>query len=181
MDGASQGPAHFNTSWIRVTGPEETREFPGQLVVATDYFHPLFFHTDNDGFAELTATFGMPMTRASSMTFGPPGPGVQTGSATDDGRDPPLAYAWSTDNVLVNEVPVVVVHVLHGVDDRGEPLSYDIECPIEAPFFAPTLGSVEFEPGSELEDLFGTGFEARAGSLDLNCAVELTRGAEGGP
>lgn len=60
------------------------------------------------------------------------------------------------------------------------PLTYDIECPIEAPFFRHNLGSVELEPGSELQDLVGSGFEARTGSLDLNCVVELTRGAESG-
>lgn len=39
VDGESQGPGHFNTAWIRVTGPEEIREFPDHpdhLVVATD-------------------------------------------------------------------------------------------------------------------------------------------------
>jgi hypothetical protein len=179
VDGESQGPGHFNTAWIRVTGPEETREFPDHpdhLVIPTDYFHPVLFQTDNDGYAELTAGFGIPMTRADTMTFDPPEPGIQTGSVTDTEIDPPLAYRWSVDNVVENDQPVAVVHVLLGEDDEGAALTYDIACPTEPPSFFGNIGTLEIEPGSAFEDLLGSGFSGVANGPDINCDVQITRG-----
>jgi len=179
VDGEPQGPGHFSTAWIRVTGPEETRTFPehpDQLVIPTDYFHPVLFQTDNDGYAELLAAFGVPMTRADSMTFDPPTPGMQTGSATDTEMDPPLAYRWSVDNVNRGDQPVTVVHVLLGADDAGAPLTYEIVCPTEPPGFQGNIGTLEIEPGSGFEDLLGSGFSGVANGPDINCDVQITRG-----
>ena len=179
VDGASQGPGHFNTAWVRITGPDETRVFPDDpdhTVAPTDYFHPVLFHTDNDGYAALTSAFGVPMSRAESMTFDPPAAGTQTGSASDDQVNPPLSYRWSVESVNENDLLVAVVHVLSGTDDEGTPLTYEIECPTEPPGLAGNIGTVEFEPGSAIEDLLGPGYSGRANGPDVTCEVRITRG-----
>lgn len=178
VDGDAHGAAHFATAWIRITGPDETRTFPGGVatMAPTDYFHPVLFHTDNDRFAADMAHFGMPMTRADEMTFGPAAPGLQTGSATDTQREPPLRYRWSVDNV--NRFPSTtggIVHVLEGSDDQGRPLTYDIACLADGGF-AGNAARLAVEPGSPYEDIIGTGFSGPGNGPDLDCTITITRG-----
>ncbi|MEZ5142229.1 MAG: hypothetical protein R2726_06870 [Acidimicrobiales bacterium] len=178
VDGEPQGTAHFTTAWIRITGPDETRTFPGGVPTMgpTDYFHPELFHTDNDRFAAAMARFGMPMTRADEMTFGPATPGPQTGSAADTQMEPPLRYRWSVDNV--NRFPSTtggIVHVLEGRDDEGRPLTYDIAC-LAAGGFAGNAATLEVDAGSPFADIIGTGFAGPGNGPDLDCTITITRG-----
>ncbi len=180
VDGASMGAGHFNTAWIRITGPDELRTIegvPDASVSPTDYFHPVAFQTDNAEFAEATADFGVPMTLASSMTMDPAAPGTMTGTVEDDDPDRPLSYRYTMDNT--NEIPPGtqgVVHVLQGTDDGGDDLTYDIECPVEGGWFAnPT--TIEFDPGSAVEDLVGTGYSGVGPSPNLSCDVAISRNA----
>ena len=164
VDGESSGPGHFNTAWVRITGPEETRtigEEPGIAAGPTDYFHPVAFQTDNDAFADATAAFGVPMSRATSMAMDPAAPGPMAGSVQDaesgEGGGA-LSYEWTMDNT--NPIPdgtSGVVHVLEGQDDEGRTLTYDIECLVDGGWFGnPT--TITFEAGSALADLVGTGY-----------------------
>lgn len=178
-DGESQGPGHFNTAWVRTAGPAETRTLvdrPDVDLLPTDYFHPVLFQTDNAGFAEVTRSFGIPMTLADSIIFEPPGSGTQSGSATDTEIGPPLAYEWT----IVNGPPFPpgdrgVVHVLSGLDDQGEALTYDIECIVIGGLVG-NPGRVDFQPGSELEDLLGAGYDSMGAAPELSCVVDIVRG-----
>jgi hypothetical protein len=181
VDGKSVGPAHFSTAWVRVTGSAERRSRPGAPAMVaineTDYFHPVLLHTDNAAYAEATAAFGIPMTLADSMTFDPPEPGVQTGSAVDTEREQGLSYRWSVQNEpSVDAGPeVFVVHVLEGPDGSAGTLTYDIECLARTLAVSSGLRSVELEPGSDLEPLLGDGFTGGGSSPDVDCTIDVVR------
>lgn len=179
VDGVPAGPGHFNTAWIRIEGPEETRTVEGESPVVanpTDYYVPVAFQTDNADYADATTTFGVPMSLADSITMSTAAPGLMTGAVQDPG-DPPLSYEWSMDNT--NALPPAtnaVVHVLEGLDDQGQPLTYDIECLVEGGWFGnPT--TITFEEGSALTDLVGTGYSGVGPSPNLSCDVTISRQA----
>lgn len=179
VDGRSTGGGHFTTAWIRITGPDEIRSFAGlppEAVGPTDYFHPVTFQTDNADFADEVIAFGVPMTLATSITMDPAAPGPMTGSVDDADPERPLSYRWTMDNTnAIPEGPSGVTHVLSGTDDRGSTLTYDIECPIDGGWFTnPT--TIEFDPGSAVEDLVGTGYSGVGPSPNLSCDITITRG-----
>ena len=177
VDGASQGPGHVSTAWVRVTGPDEVRTFddaPDVEVSATDYFVPVLFQTDNDGFASAAEDFGVPITRAT-MAMDPPGAQTRTGSAEDDDGDPPVDYRWTASGGSPLPTGTGVAHVLEGPDGvAGGTLIYDIECPVAGGVFGATT-SIEFDPGSGLEDLIGTGYQGVGPDPDLSCQLTITR------
>lgn len=179
VDGESVGPGRFNTAWVRIEGPDEVRSFsesPQVEVNPTDYFHPVLFQTDNAAFAEAAAAFGVPMTLADSMAMDPPGAESRSGSVTDSEVEPPLEYDWtySGGNPLPTDPPSGVVHVLEGPDRNGEGiLDYDIECPVTGGRFAGET-NIQFESGSPLEDLVGTGYSGTGPAPELSCAVRIT-------
>lgn len=177
IDGTSSGPGHFNTAWVRINGPEETRTFEDHadvVVMPTDYFNPVAFQTDNTDFADATAAFGIPMTLADTMTMDPAALGPMSGSVQDTQSDPPLSYEWTMDNT--NPFPPGtsgVVHVLEGLDDDGLQLNYDIECLLDSGWFRnPT--TITFEEGSALADLVGTGYSGFGFSPNPSCHVTTT-------
>ena len=179
VDGASVGPAHFYTAWVRITGPEETRTFDDPsvgLVTATDYFRPVLLQTDNAGYAEATQAFGIPMTLADELTFEDPQLGTQVVTSSDSRIDPPLSYTLTAENDRPFPDGVVgVVHVLEGVDGSGRSLTYEIECLAEGGFRG--TATVAVDPGSSLDALLGTGFDGPANGPGINCEVTITRGS----
>ena len=157
-DGASHGPGHFGTVWIRIIGPEEAVTLPpdSDLVAQpTDSFHAPLFQTDNESFHAATNSFGIPMTLAELMTSDPPIEGAQTGEVIDLDYSPPISYRWTVDNVNWMDASPVGLHNLFGLDDQGAPLTYYGEFAHE-PGWSGNVGTVELEPGSAFEDLLGT-------------------------
>ena len=134
VDGASMGTGHFNTIWIRITGPDQLRTIegvPDESVSPTDLLHPVAFQTDNAG-SPRRPRLRCPGDVTSSMTMDPAAPGTMTGTVEDDDPDRPLSYRYTMDNT--NEIPPGtqgVVRVLQGTDDGGDDLTYDIEYPVE--------------------------------------------------
>jgi hypothetical protein len=158
-DGVSHGPGHFGTAWIRIVGPDEAVQLPPEsdlVAQPTDTFYPPLFHTDNDAFRDATVAFGMPMTLAESMTFDPPTEGTQTGAAVDLESSPLLSYRWTVDNINRNdEVEIIGLHNLMGLDDQGDSLTYYGEF-LHDPGWTGNVGTLELESGSAFEDLIGT-------------------------
>lgn len=178
VDGQSTGPGRFNTAWIRIEGPEETRvleEAPDAMLQPTDYFLPVRFHSDNEDFVAATAGFGLPMTSAT-MTADQPAATPRTGGGEDSEQNPILNYRWTTENAepFPTEPPIGVVHVLNGEDDQGEPLNYDIECLLDGGWRG-NATQIEFEPGGSLEHLVGTGYKGIGPAPEVNCTVVVTR------
>ena len=164
-DGESHGPGRFATAWIKVAEIAALPDLPATSELearASDAFQVVLFQTDNAGFQEATAAFGIPMTLADSMTFDPPEPGIQTGAVTDNQFEPALAYGWTVDNVNESDHdPTVAFHTLLGSDDRGERLTYFGEFTHRFPpgaRWAGNLGTVTLEPGSAFSDLVGEEF-----------------------
>ena len=167
-DGESHGPGRFATAWIQVSDTAALPDLPDLPAASeldaqpSDAYQVVLFQTDNAGFQEAAAAFGIPMTLAESMSFDPPGPGTQTGSVADGQFEPTLAYAWTVDNVIEPDIArIVAFHTLLGSDDRGEPLTYFGEFTHEYPpgaRWAANLGTVTLEPGSAFSDLVGEQF-----------------------
>lgn len=158
-DGVSHGPGHFGTAWIRIVDPDEPVQLPPEsdlVAQPNDTFYPALFHTDNDAFHDATVAFGIPMTRAETMTFDPPTEGTQTGAAIDVEYSPPLSYRWTVDNINRNDEGAIMGrHLLIGPDNQGDPLTYYGEF-LHDPGWWGNVGTLELEPGSAFEDLIGT-------------------------
>lgn len=164
-DGESHGPGRFATAWIQVPDTAALPDLPATSELdaqPSDAYQVVLFQTDNAGFQDAAAAFGIPMTLADRMTFDPPEPGIQTGSVADGQFEPALAYAWMVDNVIESDMGrIVAFHTLLGSDDRGEPLTYFGEFTHEFPPGARwqgNLGTVTLEPGSAFSDLVGEEF-----------------------
>jgi hypothetical protein len=64
---------------------------------------------------------------------------------------------------------------LRGSDDRGNHLTYDIEC-VAGGGWAQNTATLSVAPGSGLEDIIGTGFTGPGNNPDLDCTVTVVRG-----
>lgn len=177
-DGKSHGPGRFNTAWIRVTGPEEPPTLPqdSDLVTGpTDYFHPALFDTDNEGFQQATAGFGIPMTLADEITFDPTAEGTQTGSTTDSEFEPPLSLRWSAENTnWADREDSDAIHTLLGPDDRGEALTY-FGVFTQGTGWQLNPGDVSVEPETAFADLLGEGFAGIAKNNDIEIDMTVFR------
>ncbi len=178
VDGTSTGPGHFNTAWVRIAGPEETRSFDDPsvgIVLPTDYFRPVLLQTDNADYARATQEFGVSMTLADEMAFDDPQLGTQVITSSDTEVDPPLNYTLTAENDSAFPEGVIgVVHVLEGTDGDGRSLTFEIECLAEGGFRGSATLAVE--PGASFEELIGSGFEGPASGPGINCEVTITRG-----
>lgn len=177
VDGVDFGPGHFNTIWLRITGPEDVRMVPDatdELSAVPDHFVPLAFHSDNELFVEAVRKVGVPMELAT-IESDPPAAGTQTGSVVTTLNGDPLAYHWSVENG--QEVPqhLAVVHVLHGADAGGRAMTYDIECVLDFGWFL-NPATVEFDQPGALAGLIGTGWSSNGFGPALQCHILIDRG-----
>lgn len=156
-DGVNHGAGYFATVWVLI------EDRPGDLTLPdstdlvarpSDTMAPLLWQTDNDGFHDATADFGIPMTLVESVTFGPPSAaGPQQGGATGAESGLPLTYQWTVDNQAEGKGGVGR-HLLLGSDDQGEPLVYYGEFHHEFGWLG-NPGTLEFEPGSVFDEVTG--------------------------
>ena len=171
VDGVSQGPGHFDTQWITIVGPADQRtypDYPDHMVLPTDHFYPVNFATDNPGYQEAAAAFGVPIELATTR-MDPLGPGTWTGSTTG----PAGSYQWSVDNVNPGGMQVYFVHVLERTEEEGT-FRYDIECPSTLAWNA-SPATLTLEAGSVVHDAFGPEITGDGYGVELSCDVTIER------
>ncbi len=177
-DGTSHGAGGFATAWIGITGTGEPPTLPadaGLEPAPTDYFHPVLFQTDNEGFAAATADFGIPMSLADEMVLDPTVEGTQTASAANTDLEPPLSYGLTIENAnRSDEGPPPAVHTLFGVDDEGELLTY-YGTFTHQPGFLGNPATMTLEPGSAWAALLDTGFSGVGNGTEIDVSMIVFR------
>lgn len=176
-DGHSHGSGGFATAWLRLEdeAPPSVPVDAGIDPAGTDFYHPIMFQTDNLGFAEATADFGVPM-RLATMTFEPSAAGTQSGTVEQRWTVPPVSYRWTVDNVHTGSVPGAgAVHTLVGSTVEGIPLTYVGVFTHTSPGWLGNLAAVDVDETSLLADLVGDGYESSANGTDVSVHMSVLR------